>query len=98
MTKSKALPRDCYWRRNRARARCAGRAVNRSEHRDERERGITVAARCSLRGTTHTRTRTEPDTPERGAKEHCHAEHTKLNGGPGDWTEGDRSRRRIKRN
>ncbi|GBP76746.1 hypothetical protein EVAR_58470_1 [Eumeta japonica] len=37
-------------------------------HRDKR--GITVAARCTLRDTTHTQTRAEPDTPERGSKEH----------------------------
>ncbi|GBP71349.1 hypothetical protein EVAR_57733_1 [Eumeta japonica] len=39
-------------------------------HRDERKRGITVAAQCTLRGTTHTHTHAEPDTPERGSKEH----------------------------
>ncbi|GBP97096.1 hypothetical protein EVAR_70426_1 [Eumeta japonica] len=61
---AEALPR----RRNRARARRADGAVNQSEHRGERERGITVAARCTLRGTTHTHTGAEPDTQERGSK------------------------------
>ncbi|GBP63097.1 hypothetical protein EVAR_50053_1 [Eumeta japonica] len=36
-------------------------------------RGLTAAARLTLRGTPHTRTRAEPDTIERGSKEHCHA-------------------------
>ncbi|GBP72554.1 hypothetical protein EVAR_9699_1 [Eumeta japonica] len=33
-------------------------------------RSLTAAARCTLRGTSHTRTRAESDTPERGLKEH----------------------------
>ncbi|GBP33609.1 hypothetical protein EVAR_32107_1 [Eumeta japonica] len=36
-------------------------------------RGLTAAARLTLRGTPHTRIRAEPDTTERGSKEHCHA-------------------------
>ncbi|GBP33043.1 hypothetical protein EVAR_18521_1 [Eumeta japonica] len=36
-------------------------------------RGLTAAARLTLRGTPHTYTRAEPDTTERGSKEHCHA-------------------------
>ncbi|GBP27988.1 hypothetical protein EVAR_83619_1 [Eumeta japonica] len=56
--------------RNSARARRVDCAVTGVYHRDERKRGITVAARCTMRGTTHTHTRAEPDTPERGSKEH----------------------------
>ncbi|GBP66570.1 hypothetical protein EVAR_44431_1 [Eumeta japonica] len=33
-------------------------------------RGLTAAARLTLRGTPHTHTRAEPDTMERGSKEH----------------------------
>ncbi|GBP35307.1 hypothetical protein EVAR_20680_1 [Eumeta japonica] len=33
-------------------------------------RGLTVAARRTLRGTPHTHTRAGPDTTERGSKEH----------------------------
>ncbi|GBP76392.1 hypothetical protein EVAR_74441_1 [Eumeta japonica] len=54
-----ALPR----RRNRARARRPDGAATGVYHRDERKRAITVTARCTLRDTTHTRTRIEPDTP-----------------------------------
>ncbi|GBP83868.1 Solute carrier family 22 member 3 [Eumeta japonica] len=39
-------------------------------HRDERKRGITGAARYTLRGTTHTHTRAKSDTPERSSKKH----------------------------
>ncbi|GBP08835.1 hypothetical protein EVAR_78238_1 [Eumeta japonica] len=38
-------------------------------HRDERKRGITVAARCTLRGTILIYTRAESDSSERGSKE-----------------------------
>ncbi|GBP59279.1 hypothetical protein EVAR_103235_1 [Eumeta japonica] len=31
---------------------------------------LTAAAPCTLRGSTHTHTREEPDTTERGSKEH----------------------------
>ncbi|GBP62682.1 hypothetical protein EVAR_51928_1 [Eumeta japonica] len=55
---------------NRARARRADGVVNRSQHRDERKRGITVAARYTLRTTTDAHTRAEPDTPKGGSKEH----------------------------
>ncbi|GBP70766.1 hypothetical protein EVAR_50872_1 [Eumeta japonica] len=47
---------------------------------DERKRGITVAARRTLRGITHTHIRTEPYTPERGSKQHWHTVHTNRNG------------------
>ncbi|GBP72889.1 hypothetical protein EVAR_57436_1 [Eumeta japonica] len=57
-------------RRNRARARRADGAITRVYHRDECKRGITVAARCTLRGATHTRTHANRDTPERSSKEH----------------------------
>ncbi|GBP09152.1 hypothetical protein EVAR_102489_1 [Eumeta japonica] len=33
-------------------------------------RGLTAAARLTLRGTPHTCKRAEPDTTERGSKEH----------------------------
>ncbi|GBP60808.1 hypothetical protein EVAR_85068_1 [Eumeta japonica] len=33
-------------------------------------RGLAAAARLTLRGTPHTHTRAEPDTTERGSKEH----------------------------
>ncbi|GBP08949.1 hypothetical protein EVAR_98586_1 [Eumeta japonica] len=63
-----------YWsaprRRNRVRARRADGRVAGASGTDAR--GLT-AARLTLRGTSHTRTRAEPDTTGRGSKEHCHA-------------------------
>ncbi|GBP19497.1 hypothetical protein EVAR_102044_1 [Eumeta japonica] len=57
---------------NRVRARRAdGRVAGVVAGTDAR--GLTAAARLTLRGTPHTRTRAEPDTTERGSKEHCHA-------------------------
>ncbi|GBP21248.1 hypothetical protein EVAR_84375_1 [Eumeta japonica] len=61
-----ALPR----RRNRARVRRSDGAVTGEYHRDERKRDVTVAAQCILRGITHTHSCANPDTPERGSKEH----------------------------
>ncbi|GBP32379.1 hypothetical protein EVAR_25634_1 [Eumeta japonica] len=60
-------------RRNRVRARRADGRVAGAILAGTDARGLTVAARLTLRGTPHTRTRAEPDTTERGSKEHCHA-------------------------
>ncbi|GBP56365.1 hypothetical protein EVAR_43304_1 [Eumeta japonica] len=55
--------------RNRVRARRADGRVTGVYHRDGRT-NLTAAARCTLRGTPHTHARAEPDTTERGSKEH----------------------------
>ncbi|GBP37019.1 hypothetical protein EVAR_31017_1 [Eumeta japonica] len=54
-------------RRNHERARRADGRVAGAYHRDGR---TSATARCTLRGTSHTHTRAEPDTAERGSKEH----------------------------